>query len=284
LKSVIIIAIVLVVIGILIFYSYQSLEEPIKVVELNLDYESGGTRMDLIDNSEIFTKYAYMVDWLEEEELWKFIHYEPKPQLEAFINDIGGHNDNQKTVFVIPVFTTTAYWDPGFYTYFRGDCDESCLTKKIGFELPFIYQSSNSAIKILRFLGYDYITDIEIDKNPEILKNYDKIILLHNEYVTQREFDAITSHPKVVYLYPNALYAEISVDYDSETITLVRGHGYQGVSNAFDWEFDNTHPDEFDNECKNWKFNKISNGIQLNCYPENVLYKEITLLKAIKDF
>ncbi len=52
----------------------------------------------------------------------------------------------------------------------------------------------------------------------------------------------------------------------------------------FDWEFENTNPDEFDTECKNWKFNKISNGIQLNCFPENVLYKEIALLKSIKDF
>jgi len=107
---------------------------------------------------------------------------------------------------------------------------------------------------------------------------------LHNEYVTQKEFNAITSHPKVIYLYPNALFAEVTIDYDSETITLVRGHGYQGVDNAFDWEFENTNPDEFDTECKNWKFNKISNGIQLNCYPENVLYKEIALLKSIKDF
>jgi len=279
-----ILIVILIVIGILIFYSYQSLEEPIQVVELRLDYDPGGTRLLLPDDSEIFSRYAYAKDWHEEEKYFDYIWYEPKPQLEAFINDIGVHNDNQKTVFVIPVFTNTAYWEPGFYTYFRGECDESCLTKKIGFDNPFIYTSSDEAIKILRLLGYDFITDIEIDKNPEILKNYDKIIILHNEYVTQKEFNAITSHPKVIYLYPNALFAEVTIDYDSETITLVRGHGYQGVDNAFDWEFENTNPDEFDTECKNWKFNKISNGIQLNCYPENVLYKEIALLKSIKDF
>ena len=275
---------IFVVIGIIIFYSYQSLEEPIQVVELNLDYEPGGTRINLIDNSEIFFKYAYDKDWNEEEEIWRYVYYEPKPQLEAFIDDIGDHNDNQKTVFVIPVFTNTAYLESGFYYHYSGECDESCLTKKIAFDFPFRYTSSDSGIKILRLLGYDFITDIEIDKNPEILKNYDKIIILHNEYVTQKEFNAITSHPKVIYLYPNALYAEVTVDYESETITLVRGHGYQGVNNSFDWEFDNTHPDEFNIECTNWKFNKISNGIQLNCYPEKILYKEIALLKAIKEF
>jgi len=275
--------VILVMIGILIFYSYQSLEEPIQVVELNLDFEPEGTRINFLDDSEIFTMYSYEEHWVKDN-MFYYVFYELKPQLEAFINDIGVHNNNQKTVFVIPVFTNTAYEEHGFYSYYKGECDESCLTKKIAFDNPFSYVSSDSGIKILRLLGYDFITDIEIDKNPEILKNYDKIIILHNEYVTQREFDAITSHPKVIYLYPNSLYAEVTVDYESETITLVRGHGYQGVDNSFDWEFDNTHPDEFDIECKNWKFNKISNGVQLNCYPENVLYKEITLLKSIKEF
>jgi len=144
-----ILVVILIVIGILIFYSYQSLEEPIQVVELRLDYDPGGTRLLLPDDSEIFSRYAYAKDWHEEEKYFDYIWYEPKPQLEAFINDIGVHNDNQKTVFVIPVFTNTAYWEPGFYTYFRGECDESCLTKKIGFDNPFIYTSSDEAIKIL---------------------------------------------------------------------------------------------------------------------------------------
>ena len=51
--------VILVIIGILIFYSYQSLEEPIQVVELNLDFEPGGTRINFLDDSEIFTLYAY---------------------------------------------------------------------------------------------------------------------------------------------------------------------------------------------------------------------------------
>ena len=76
--------------------------------------------------------------------------------------------------------------------------------------------------------------------------------MLHNEYVTRTMFDAITNHPNVLYLYPNALYAEIEVDYIDETITLIRGHNYPEpeITNGFDWEFDNTHPYEFDSECK----------------------------------
>ena len=72
-----------------------------------------------------------------------------------------------------------------------------------------------------------------------------------NEYVTRAMFDAITNHPNVIYLYPNALYVEIEVDYIDETITMIRGHNYPEpeIANGFDWEFENTHPYEYDSEC-----------------------------------
>ena len=139
-------------------------------------------------------------------------------------------------------------------------------------------------------LGYSSITDIEIDKNPSILQQFDKVIMLHNEYVTRVMFDAITNHPNVIYLYPNALYAEIEVNYTDETITLIRGHDYppeDPVSNGFDWEFDNTHPYEYDSLCKSLEIYKIENGRMTNCYPENLFLRDseqlFTFLKAIKD-
>ena len=108
---------------------------------------------------------------------------------------------------------------------------------------------------------------------------------MHNEYVTQREFDAITSHPNVIYLYPNALYAEIEVNYDQNTITLIRGHAYpeKHVDNGFDWEFDNTRPYEFDRACDDWEFYEINNGKMLNCFPDEQLYEDDSLLRALKE-
>ena len=47
-------------------------------------------------------------------------------------------------------------------------------------------------VKILNLLGYDSISDLELHKNPSILNKYDKIILLHNEYVSKKMFDAVT--------------------------------------------------------------------------------------------
>ena len=202
-------------------------------------------------------------------------------------NEVALWNDSEKTVMVFPYFTHSAYSEPGFYTYFRGECDD-CTTTKI--TAPTLqYTSSGNAYQSLNLLGYPSITDIDVDKDPSILQQFDKVIMLHNEYVTRAMFDAITSHPNVIYLYPNALYAEIEVNYVDETITLIRGHDYppeDPVTNGFDWEFDNTHPYEFDSLCAQMEFFKIKNGWMTTCYPENIFVRGEQLfqfLKVIKD-
>jgi len=209
-----------------------------------------------------------------------------KPENTELYQEIGVAYEPHNSVFVVPIFTMTAYTEPGFYSYFRDECDTTCITNHpIGYGLSPTFQSSIHAIKVLRLLGYPYITDIEIDKNPEILNLFDKVILLHNEYATKEMFEAITQHPKVVYLYPNSLYAEIDVSYENDTITLIRGHSYPSpeIKNGFDWEFDNTQY-EFDTECENWELLEIDNGIMLNCYPESIIYQDKDLLKAIKEY
>jgi len=202
-------------------------------------------------------------------------------------NEVAVWNDPQKTVVVYPYFTYAAYNEPGFYTYYRGECDD-CTTTKFASPIP-LYTSSGIGHQALTILGYPTITDADIDRDPSILQQFDKVIMLHNEYVTRTMFDAITNHPNVLYLYPNALYAEIEVDYINETITLIRGHNYPEpeITNGFDWEFENTHPYEFDSECKILEIYRIKNGHMTNCYPENVFLKDgeqiFKLLKLIKD-
>ena len=189
-----------------------------------------------------------------------------------------------KPLVIIPIYTASAYSENGFYDFYAGKCD-TCTTTKIVSIDQLGEQSSANAVKVLKLLGYDSITDIELDKNPNILSKYDKIILLHNEYVTKKMFDAITSHPNIIYLYPNALYAEISVNFVDNTISLIRGHGYpdSNIDNGFDWKYDNTRPDEFDKECNNWKFYDIPNGKMLNCYPEQKIWKDKEFLKVLKE-
>ena len=223
-------------------------------------------------------------------QVWGSITLGLNPNKLDMYNEVAVWNDPQNTVVVYPYFTFVAYNEPGFYTYFRGECD-SCTTTKFAPASLFFneYQSSGIGHQALTLLGYASITDMEIDQNPDILQQFDKVIMLHNEYVTRAMFDAITSHPNVVYLYPNALYAEIEVDYVDETITLIRGHNYPEpeISNGFDWKFDNTHPYEYDNLCADMNFYQIENGWMTNCYPENFFLKNteslFNLLKLVKD-
>lgn len=190
------------------------------------------------------------------------------------------------TVVVDPVFTQSAYMRGGFYDYYAGKCDESCLTVKVDQKWQNKrYTSSVNSLRVFEALDWDIITDLEIHKDPAKLSKYDKVILLHSEYVTTTMFDAITSHPNVIYLYPNALYAEVEYDEDANTITLIRGHNYPDphIANGFDWEYDNTHPYEYHIDCEGKQFYEIDNGYMLDCYPEIVILTDRELLRAIKD-
>ena len=192
---------------------------------------------------------------------------------------------NENTIVIYPIFTSAAYSDNGFYDFYNGECDEQCLIN-VSFENPDVnYNSSGISTQILNIIGYEFITDIDVDKNPEILQNYETVILLHNEYVTQKMFDAISSHPNLIFLSPNALYALIEVNYDNNTIELIRGHDYPpGVSNAFDYEIEERfHEYESDGDCLDWKFFEIENGYHLNCYPDGSIHTNLELIKKIKE-
>ena len=235
---------------------------------------------------EVYGKYGDCII-LDGNRVWQSLALGLNPNKMDMYNEVTVWNDPQKIVVVFPYFTSVAYNEPGFYTYYRGECDD-CTTIKFA-QPTVLYTSSGLGHQALTLLGYPTITDVEIDRNPSVLQQFDKVIMLHNEYVTRTMFDAITSHPNVLYLYPNALYAEIEVNYIDQTITLIRGHDYppeDPVTNGFDWEFDNTHPYEYDSDCFDMRIYKISNGFMTNCYPENVFLKGehlFNFLKIIKD-
>jgi hypothetical protein len=59
--------------------------------------------------------------------------------------------------------------------------------------------------------------------------------------------------------------------------------GNEQCTNGFDWKFDDSQF-EYDIQCKNWMFHGIKNGFMLDCYPENYLSSDMSLLKAIKNY
>lgn len=197
------------------------------------------------------------------------------------------HHPHRLIAVIRPTFTFAAYQPHGFYDYYRGNCKARCLTvplnprERTG---TMEYAGSNNALKKIESLGIsDMLTDEQVAKNPSILTNYSKIIVLHNEYVTQAEFDAITRHPNVLYLYPNALYALVSYNPTTRTITLERGHGYGGINEAFGWKPSMSTKDEYNTSCKNWQLEKAVNGVVLNCYPESDILHDARLWLVIAN-
>ena len=192
-------------------------------------------------------------------------------------------------IVITPKITEAAYSKFGFYWYYSGHCGEECLDISVTApgESTRYGSYSYNGVSILKYLGYPMISDLSLDytlkEDPAYLDRFDTVILLHSEYVTLDLYQAITHHKKVIYLYPNALYAQVTL-FDGN-ITLVRGHGYpDGKENGFDWKDDNTRPDEFDNKCDNWHFRNVSNGYQLNCYPETILTQKPEILAKVKSF
>ena len=290
----IIIPIVILIIGIGGYFTIFT-DENIEISENEQTLQSENLQTLIQTNvKSLFKVMAYENDFeiIEGEKIWRNVFYELDESNNMIYDNL---KNNKKSAVIFPIFTAAAYSEPGFYTFYRGECnrefhgvlfrDDDCLTVKLEEEYNPLFTSSANGLQVLNLLDYDILTDISIHQNPEILSKYEKIILLHNEYVTSVEFDAILSHPNVIYLYPNALYAEVNFDEELWEISLVRGHNYPEITirNGFDWKFDNS-PEEYDVTCDDMKFSKIDNGWMLNCYPENVLHKNKELLKQIKDF
>jgi len=184
-------------------------------------------------------------------------------------------------IVIYPTFTQSAYDPGGFYSCFHITHNPKCKTIPIDNSMPGGYSSSREAYYLLKN-NYKIISDIELNNNPHIIDSYRKVIVLHNEYVTQTEFNAILNHPNVLYLYPNSLYAKIQYNENNNTITLIRGHNYpQGISNGFGWIDDHTKEYEKNNKCQNISFIKVSNGYYINCYPEEWVLSSIDIAKMI---
>ena len=189
--------------------------------------------------------------------------------------------DKDEIIVIAPLLTANAYKMGGYYSYFGSQCDESCLTVDIENDINFGYTSSNNALIHFWQHGIDIVDDYTLYKDPSIIDSYKGVVVLHNEYVPMNVYEALTNHPNVYFMYPNALYAEVEIN--DGKMTLIRGHNYptKDIVNGFDWKFENTHPDEYDLECIDFVWKKIDNGYQLNCYPEIALIKDHSIFDII---
>ena len=132
----------------------------------------------------------------------------PKPLTADDIKKYG--NADPKTIVIYPIFTQYAYKTGCFYPP-KADghypVNITCSLRPM--MINGSYVTGYGGFDYLSQLHYPFITDIAVDRHPEILQDYDKVILLHNEYMTKREFEAIKNFKNVIYLYPNSAYSEV---------------------------------------------------------------------------
>lgn len=183
---------------------------------------------------------------------------------------------SRNVLYIEPVFTNSAYQPHGFYDYYNNKCDTSCLTvplKRDALTPVMRYAENTQSMQLFNMFFISHVTDMDVSLNPHIIDGY-SVIVLHNEYMTQAEYDILAHHNDTYFLYPNSMYA--LVNYTINKVTLVKGHHYLGVGNAFNWQYDNSKYEQEPgnvkvsyNSCEFTPLTKIQTGYQFNCYPNS---------------
>ena len=146
--------------------------------------------------------------------------------------------------FILPIFTNAAYHN-SFYTFYKiyqqsikpgvnithnlnllssnviltkSDAETRYLTKHLALRFPSFHVS--------------ILTDADVDGGSVFFTNgtnkYDTLVLRHQEYVTQQEYDNlkkfVANGGTMILLDSNPLYAQVGYDRIMQTITLIKGH------------------------------------------------------------
>ncbi len=190
---------------------------------------------------------------------------------ETPLQDNGG---SLSIAFVNPLFTFTAYND-AFYRFYELHSDTpygqdvtddlELLKPKIIDHEPRLVRSIGKLLSHVEELSpstnITIYTDIDVhgyNEGDNMLlhgnqgRMYDVVILGHQEYVTQQEYDNfkeyVANGGTLVALDGNVFYAEVKYDRESDTLQLVKGH---------DWEFDGNAArksvsERWSNETSEW--------------------------------
>jgi hypothetical protein len=149
----------------------------------------------------------------------------------------------ERIAYVAPTFTTAAY-NAKFYVFYRLEAkiphkvnvttNLDLLTSRV-IDLP-PQQIKNAFLGLTSNLHA--ITDEDVDKGSiltykntnQSINKYDVLILGHQEYVTQKEYDNLKHFVEnggtLILLDGNVFYAQVSYDKHHHSITLVKGHGW----------------------------------------------------------
>jgi hypothetical protein len=186
-----------------------------------------------------------------------YIFSQNKTEISAPNNNshTGEFGKGVKIAVVMPTFTAAAYNDAFYVFYKKYDnvtrgvnitTDLNLLSSKVTNEPS----SSASGFAMLYLLGnlkwirpdsnVAFLTDQDVDAGAIFQVNgsnaYDVIILGHQEYVTQREYDNLKGFVgnggTMIILDGNVFYAEVKYNSNTDNVTLVKGHtwAFNGIS------------------------------------------------------
>ena len=155
-RILIIIPIVILIIGIGSYFGMQS-DENIEISQIEQRTELMESPVLIQTNvKSLFKVMAYENDFemIDGEKIWRNVYYELD---ESKLDTYQDLKNDKKSAVVFPIFTAAAYSEPGFYTFYRGECDgefhgmlfrdEDCLTIKINEEYSPSFTSSGTVYR-----------------------------------------------------------------------------------------------------------------------------------------
>ena len=211
-----------------------------------------------------------------------YIFSENKSEISTPSNNshTGEFGKKVKIALVMPTFTAAAY-DQSFYLFYNKyinvmsgvniTTDLNLLSSKVTKEPS----SSASGFAMLYLLGnlkwispeshIGFLANQDIDRGSIFQSNgsniYDVIILGHQEYVTQKEYDNlkqfVSDGGTMIILDGNVFYAEVKYNSNKDTITLVKGHSW-AFNGKSAWRSVN---ERWKNETTQWVGSNYISGI-----------------------
>ena len=193
----------------------------------------------------------------------------------TFVFGVNIINSKLKIGIVENSFTGAAYRDQGFYDFYKKHRDEikkgKDVTSDLNLLIPKIPKYSpqydvsiledfpthlrqlfpNANISILSDINV-HEGEIFNEGNGTSNNAYDILILGHQEYVTQQEYSNLKSFVAnggtLIILTGNVFYTEVKYDKQTNSITLVNGHGFR-----FDGKTVKKAPEErWEKETREW--------------------------------
>lgn len=158
--------------------------------------------------------------------------------------------ENSRIALVKPTFTDSAYHSSfyNFYRMYEHVPNDTNVTSNLNLLSSKISTNQEGAIsnvfaildlvKNLKWItnnsNINILSDQDVDAKSIFDKNgtnlYDVIILGHQEYVTQEEYNSlkefVSSGGTIILLDGNVFYAQVKYDSNTNQITLVKGHGW----------------------------------------------------------